>query len=193
MSTNVAAVLSVPQHAPTRAPSSRPISAVDTRPVARKTSALSYVGVSLLGIILIVAGQLALGAALGHGAYELSSAKNEKQQLAWTLQNARQDVQQLSAPQNIAANAEAQGMVINGSPAYLRLSDGAVLGVPGAAVDNAPVPMGGSGLVPNALIAGSPLAGGDGRVPGTAPGAPAEGTPPAAVSLDEGLPVPSTH
>ena len=50
-------------------------------------------------------------------------------------------------------------MVSNSSPAYLRLSDGAILGAPEAASAAAGTVTGGQGnLVPNALLAGVPLA-----------------------------------
>ena len=39
----------------------------------------------------------------------------------------------LDSPQNLAANAEGLGMVSNGNPVFLRLSDGAVLGAAGPA------------------------------------------------------------
>ena len=84
-------------------------------------------------------------------------------------------------------------MVSNSTPAYLQLSDGAVLGAPTSASGGA---AGAASLVPNALLAGVPLvtqlpAGGQGT--SVASGAPAAGTAPAAVTVADGLPSPTTR
>jgi hypothetical protein len=69
-----------------------------------------------------------------------------------------EDLNRVSSPQNLAANANALGMVSNSNPAYLRLSDGAVLGAPVPANGAAGTVTGGQGnLVPNSLLAGVPL------------------------------------
>ena len=88
-------------------------------------------------------------------------------------------------------------MVIDESPSYLRLSDGAILGAAEVAAGSSSVDAIGRGTVPNALIAQTPLV--------TAPDATNDGvpvetpmitdggvgnTPPA---LTDGLPTPSTH
>ena len=109
------------------------------------------------------------------------------------------DVAGLSSPQYLAANAAALGMVINESPSYLRLSDGAILGASQAAVGASSVDAIGRGAVANALITDTPLV--------TAPDATIEGAPVARrrrrdgdggvantpPPLTDGLPTPSTH
>ncbi|MCB1298201.1 MAG: hypothetical protein KDB08_04375, partial [Microthrixaceae bacterium] len=88
-------------------------------------------------------------------------------------------------------------MVINESPTYLRLSDGAVLGSGAAAGWLSTVDAIGRGAVPNALVAQTPLV--------TAPEATIAGAPVAAQAdpeagvpglpqpLSDGLPTPTTR
>ena len=93
---------------------------------------------------------------------------------------------------------EALGMMSNNTPAYLRLSDGAVLGSPtsGDGFKNLVASDGGS-LVPNSLLAGVALvttAPADGASAGTTqPGAPAAPAPTGPVALSNGLPGLSTR
>ncbi|MBK5239069.1 MAG: hypothetical protein JJE28_08195, partial [Actinomycetales bacterium] len=111
----------------------------------------------------------------------------------------------LASPQNLAANAEALGMVNNNTPVYLRLSDGAVLGSPEAASAGAGV-IGGGTLVANSLLSNVPLVttvaaeAAATAASQTAPGATGAGasvpTPVVAVGpvpLQNGLPGMSTH
>jgi hypothetical protein len=91
-------------------------------------------------------------------------------------------------------------MVSNSSPAYLRLSDGAILGAPEAASAAAGTVTGGQGnLVPNALLTGVALVNQHGAPekakavnPSTAsvPAAPAV---PPTIPLNGALPTPVTH
>jgi hypothetical protein len=93
-------------------------------------------------------------------------------------------------------------MLSNNTPAYLRLSDGAVLGSPtsGDGFKNLVASDGGS-LVPNSLLAGVPLvttAPADGAsalasAGTTQPGAPAAPAPTGPVALSNGLPGLSTR
>jgi hypothetical protein len=87
-------------------------------------------------------------------------------------------------------------MVIGGTPAYLRLSDSAIVGVPAAASGESPLQLGASSLVGNALIDDLSLV----TVPdqvvdpdAAAPGASDEPDVPATISLENGLPSPNTR
>lgn len=154
--------------------------------------------------VIAVAGALAIGGAqmvmsilTTQTSYELSSLTQHQRELTWKKQILYDDVAGLSSPQYLAANASALGMVIDESPSYLRLSDGALLGPSLAAVGASSVDAIGRPSVPNALIAERPLV--------TAPDATIEGAPVAAVDpgtdgasntpppLTDGLPTPSTH
>jgi hypothetical protein len=157
---------------------------------------LAYAVVAIGGVLAMVVAQLLLSVGLSHGAYEISALQQKQQTLGWQQQSASEDLLEVSSPQFIAANAQALGMVINGTPAYLRLSDAAVVGVPAAATEATEVPVGPSTLVANSLIDGVPLV----TVPGATVSADATGAgvanaaePVAPLSLENGIPAPQTR
>ncbi|MFC5791755.1 hypothetical protein EDM22_12905 [Agromyces tardus] len=168
------------------------------RALGRAKPRLVYAIVAVGSIGVIAIAQLLLSIAMTQGAYELDGYQIRQAQLARDEAKLSEDLDGVESPQFLAANAEALGMVPNSDPVYLRLSDGAVLGVPTAA-DGGAVASG--PLVPNSLIDGVPLvteqqaaqtpSGGQGAGIGAAPAAePAATTPPAPA---EGLPTPATH
>jgi hypothetical protein len=110
--------------------------------------------VTIGGIGVILLAQLMLSIVLADGAYQISSLQNQKHDAVLLQHSLSETLDLYNSPQHLAANAEALGMVTSSNPAYLRLSDGAVLGAP----SSAPVGAGGAAdLVPNALLAGRPL------------------------------------
>ncbi|MFC6355849.1 hypothetical protein [Luethyella okanaganae] len=186
----------------------RRIEIVASREQRRARPRLAYALVAVAGIVVIVVAQLLISVGLSQGAYEISSLQGAQKELARTAQTVSEDLDRVRSPQYLAANAEALGMVTNASPVMLRLSDGAVTGLPAGGAEGAP---GASALVPNSLLTGVPLvtqllqAGGQGAsapVPApTSVGAAGSGTPdvppatPAAsqLPLQNGLPSPTTH
>ncbi|MGY4856661.1 hypothetical protein [Cryobacterium sp. AP23] len=157
----------------------------------------------------VVVAQLLLSVGISQGAYEISALRASQVELGRTADSVSEDLIRVSSPQSLAANAEALGMVSNSTPAYLRLSDGAVLGAPASATGSE---VGAASLVPNSLLAGVPLvteqaAGGTGAsvvaaAPTTAAStAAATGTSTAtagaataaAVAVTDGLPSPTTR
>jgi hypothetical protein len=72
---------------------------------------------------------------LAQDAFRLHALQVQSRVLADQEQALQREVEQLQSPQSLASRATAQGMVPGGPPAFLRLSDGKVLGaaVPGAA------------------------------------------------------------
>ncbi|TFD91655.1 hypothetical protein E3T61_08045 [Cryobacterium lactosi] len=147
--------------------------------------------VACVGAIVIA--QLLLSVGISQGAYEISALRASQVELGRTADSVSEDLIRVSSPQSLAANAEALGMVSNSTPAYLRLSDGAVLGAPTSASGSQ---AGAASLVPNSLLTGVPLvtqvpAGGQGA--SVASGAPAAGTAPVAVTVADGLPSPTTR
>lgn len=162
---------------------------------------LAYAVVAVSGIAAITATQLLVSIAISQGAYELDALAATQSDLLRTAESVSEDLDRVSSPQFLAANAESLGMVPNANPVYLRLSDAAVLGAPGATA----LDVGDASLVPNKLIEGIPLAtdvapaGGSGASAPVAPAA--SGTPSVApatpvqpeVALQGGLPTPSTH
>lgn len=96
----------------------------------RKTPKVIHVLV-LLGIsFLIIVTQLFLSIWTASGAYEIAALQTELRDYSRTLQTLELENQYLEAPQNLSLKADALGMVASGNPAYLRLSDGTVIGNP---------------------------------------------------------------
>ena len=163
----------------------------------RRRPRFAYALVAVAGALAIGAAQVVLSIATTQGVYEEAALQQQVRELGWQQQSLSDAVAGLSSPQYLAANAASLGMVINQSPTYLRLSDGAVLGSGEAAGWLSTVDAIGRGLVPNALVAQTPLV--------TAPdatiaGAPAaeETAPDAGVAglpqpLADGLPTPTTR
>jgi hypothetical protein len=167
-------------------------------PARRRRPKLVYGVVAVVGAFLIAAAQMGLSIMTTQGSYELSALAKEQRELTYQKQMLYDDVAGLSSPQYLAANASALGMVIDESPSYLRLSDGAILGSSQAALGSSSVDALGRAAVPNALIADTPLVTEpDATIAG--PPAPVEeatvdggvsNTPP---PITDGLPTPSTH
>jgi hypothetical protein len=102
----------------------------------------------------IVVAQLLLSVGISQGAYEISALRASQVELGRTADSVSEELIRVSSPQSLAANAESLGMVSNSNAAYLRLSDGAVLGAPSSATGSQ---AGAASLVPNSLLAGVPL------------------------------------
>lgn len=174
----------------------RPVRAVPATAARRARPKLAYAVAAVSGVLVMVIVQLLLSVGLSQGAYEIAALQRQETTLGWQVQSASDELLQVSSPQFIAANAQALGMVINGTPAYLRLSDGAVVGVPAAATAETDIPVGAATLVANSLIDGVPLV----TVPGASVDPDAANTgvanaadPVAPVSLENGIPAPQTR
>jgi hypothetical protein len=176
---------------------------VPTRAQRRARPRALYAVVAVASLLVIVVAQLLLSIGISQGAYQLDTLQQKQTTLQRSLQAASEDLSRISSPQNLAANANALGMVSNSNPAYLRLSDGAVLGAPIAADGAAGTVTGGQGnLVPNSLLAGVPLAGQQAQGSAqqdaqaensTSTGAATGATTPPTVPLEGALPTPVTH
>ena len=176
-------------------PASRPARHLHAVPRTRRRPRLAYAIVAVAGALTIAAVQIVLSIATIQGVYEESALRQEARELGWQQQSLADSVTGLNSPQYLAANAASLGMVINQSPTYLRLSDGAVLGSGEAAGWISTVDAIGRGLVANSLVVNTPLV--------TAPdatisGAPVEVVPEAANNglpqpLTDGLPTPTTR
>jgi len=175
---------------------------VPSRSQRRARPRALYAVVAVGSLLVIVVAQLLLSIAISQGAYTLNTLQTQQTSLQRSLQAASEDLTRVSSPQNLAANANSLGMVSNSNPAYLRLSDGAVLGAPIAATGAAGTVTGGQGnLVPNSLLAGVGLA--NTQQPATPPATQAgnsastgAATPPTTaptVPLQGALPTPVTH
>jgi hypothetical protein len=118
---------------------------------------LRYIVVTLSGIFSILGIQLLLSIAVSGGAYEISALKGEMRKSHQELQIVAEDISALNSPGTLAGLATAMGMVADNNPAYLRLSDGVVIGEaqPAAAVSGPTiyaVTAGGEGAEPPAIV-----------------------------------------
>jgi len=117
---------------PTRSPSTaiNPRAIHPTRQAVSSATApkLRYIVVTLIGIFGILGVQLMLSIAVSGGAYEIAGLKSEVRNSQQELQVVAEDINALVAPDTLATLAASMGMVADNNPAYLRLSDSAVLG-----------------------------------------------------------------
>jgi hypothetical protein len=144
--------------APVEEPKRTHLEVVPTRSQRRARPRALYASIAVGALLAIVVAQLLLSIGISQGAYQLNSLQAKQTQLQRSYQAVSEDLGRVSSPQNLAANANALGMVSNSNPAYLRLSDGAVLGAPLPASGAAGTVTGGQGnLVPNSLLGGVPL------------------------------------
>jgi hypothetical protein len=88
--------------------------------------ALVVVGLLVGGMVML----LVLNTTLAQGAFEISSLTSTQNQRAVQEQQLLQQVALEEAPDSLQKRAAALGMVAVTSPVFLRLADGAVLGVP---------------------------------------------------------------
>lgn len=187
----MSAIPALPERAPVPAPRPTPLAAL---PARRRRPRLAYGLLAVAGALAIAAAQMLFSVLSTQSSFELSTLSQQQKEVNWQKQILDDRIAGLSSPQYLAANAAALGMVINESPSYLRLSDGAVLGPqqPSAATSSVDALVRGS--VGNALITDTPLvtepqATIDG--PPAPPAAPVDpATPP---PLSQGLPTPATH
>lgn len=189
MSSAIARALPVPEQPARRERHLRALGA----PERRRRPKLVYALTAVLGAVLIGAAQLALSIATTQTTYEIRELTEQQRSLTVQSQQLFDDVAGLSSPQYLAANATSMGMIVGGSPTFLRLSDGAVIGT-GEGADASSITVAGSTNVPNALIADTPLvttAAGAGQGE-TAPAEtqPTQELPPA---ISDGLPTPQTR
>ncbi len=176
------------------APARRHIEIAPTRSQRRARPRAVYALVTVAGLFAILVAQLLLSIVVSEGAYQISGLQQEQRELARDQQVLSEELQVLESPQHLAANAEALGMVNNSSTAYLRLADGAVLGVPVAAKASDGLRLGSDGgpLVPNRLLDGVPVASvTSSQTAETASEAPSAVGP--AASSPQGLPSPITR
>lgn len=187
----MSAIPVLPDPRPTPAPRRPALRAV---PAPRRRPRVAYGLLAVAGAVTIGAAQMLFSVLSTQSSFELSALTQQQKEVTWQKQILDDRIAGLSSPQYLAANAAALGMVINESPSYLRLSDGAVLGPQQPSASSSSVDALARGSVGNALITDTPLV--------TEPQATIDGPPPAPdpvtapatpPPLSAGLPTPTTH
>ncbi len=160
MSTNVAYAAPRTRSTASRPGTARPhIEIVSTRDQRRARPRTVYATLVIGGLFAVLLAQLLLSIGLSDGAYAIQSLQQKQRDLGRTQQVLSEDLERLSSPQNLAANAGAMGMVSNATPVYLRLSDAAVLGAPVAAsADESAAPLVGNVLLDDVKPAADQIA-----------------------------------
>lgn len=173
--------------APARTPQPRlrPV----TAPAPRRRPKLAYALVALGGALAIGAAQIGLSLAITQDSFALAQLTSQQRELDLRAGALQEELTGLSSPQLLATNAAGLGMVVAGSPSYLRLSDGAVFGAGTGAGSSSTVDPNGAGAVSNALLPAAPV-----ETPVTDDGvAAAETETPLPPAITDGLPSPTTH
>jgi hypothetical protein len=99
-------------------------------------------GVVMTGAVCVIAAQLLLSIGTAHGAYRLQALEARSDALTKQQQVQTEALRALAAPQRLAAQAAALGMVPDDTPANLDARTGAVLGSTTAATGSAATPGG---------------------------------------------------
>jgi hypothetical protein len=161
MTTNLAYALPAPGAIPDYAPATRPsrIRAVSPRAIRRPKPKLMYAMVATAVIFGIFMAQLLLTISLSGGAYAISHLQGTQRDLARQSSALSEKLDTLGSAQNLTSNAQALGMVGSSSMAFLRSSDGKVIGTATAAKAGTSTPQrpASENSVPNYLLTGVPV------------------------------------
>lgn len=133
MSAMTARTVSTARRLPVRAlpQGARPTAATALRLVPQRRSSAPRAPFITMVVLLLAGGLLgllALNTVLAEGAFRVHTLKAETKALADQEQTLEREVETLRTPRNLAERASELGMVQGSTPAFLRLSDGAVLG-----------------------------------------------------------------
>jgi hypothetical protein len=137
----------------------RRVQIVTTRAQRRARPKLVYgLGATAVLFAIFIA-QLLITIALSSGAYTITGLQSTEQGLGRTSSALNERLDTLGSSQNLEANAIALGMVNSSQAAFLRLSDGAVLGTASPAGASATTTPGSASTdaVPNSLLTTIPL------------------------------------
>lgn len=94
----------------------------------RRAFTLRYAIAAIVGIAVIAAVQVSIALVTTQESFVLADRMQTQRELAWEQQALESVVIGLGSPQALAQQASNQGLVVNGSPHYLRLSDGVLIG-----------------------------------------------------------------
>ncbi|MGF3055016.1 hypothetical protein [Microbacterium sp. YY-01] len=113
---------------------------------------MAYAAVALVGAAVIALIQIVLSIAITQDSFRVAELTQQNRELTWQAQAASEAIAGSSSPQQLALRAAELGMVVDGSPSYIRLSDGAVIGAGTEAQGVSSVNPDRAGGIPNALL-----------------------------------------
>ncbi|MFE9690035.1 hypothetical protein [Micromonospora sp. NPDC005806] len=89
-----------------------------------------FVGLILVLVVGGVLGILAVNTKINENAFRLEKLQQQQAKLDVDQQELEKEIAEQKAPGNLTANARKLGLVESGEPAYIRLPDGKMIGVP---------------------------------------------------------------
>lgn len=182
-------------------PAPRPhIEIAPSRQQRRARPTVAYSVITVASLFVIFAAQLLLSIVVSDGAYQIATLQSQQKELLRSQEALTESLDLAASSQNLAINATNLGMVPAGSPLFLDLETGAVVGAPGADAVARPGCGANCNLIANDLLTGmvpvskTPTAPATtsttpGATAPTAPTAPAPTTPAPITAL----PAPVTH
>ncbi|NBQ92423.1 MAG: hypothetical protein EBT82_00175 [Micrococcales bacterium] len=99
-----------------------------TRSLASSQNLASLVKRGVIGLVLVLLANLAVAALCNQSIYQISSLKQQNEELGTQTQVVQQQVDSLRSPQNLANSARSLGMIVNSNPVFLKVATGKVLG-----------------------------------------------------------------
>lgn len=138
------------------------LTVVQGAPMRRSATGFSLICGALLALGLIAL--LLLNTARAEQSFALSSLQNSQTTLADNEEQLRGELSSVSAPQQVALAAQAQGMVQAGEVTYVRASDRKVLGVAGRSAAADPFTVGTLPDTPASAVADKAVAASSGAV-----------------------------
>lgn len=125
--------------------------AMASGPTRKRRPKLFYASVAMVIVFGTIVAQIALSVMTSSNAFEIDALQTANKTVSRTYEQVKQTVAELSSPQHLAFSAEKLGMVSSSTPAYLRLSDGKIIGHPTRTGSTAKLLNGSAvNLVPNA-------------------------------------------
>ena len=100
------------------------------RTSSRRAARMPFMALVSLLLVGGVAGLLFFNTSMQQTSFTATALENRAERLEAQRQGLQMDLEKLRNPQRIAVRAKGMGMVRGGNPAFVRLSDGAVLGKP---------------------------------------------------------------
>ncbi|MDZ5442749.1 hypothetical protein U2F26_08380 [Micromonospora sp. 4G57] len=89
-----------------------------------------FVGLILVLVVGGVLGILLVNTKINENAFKLEKLEQQQAKLDVDQQQMEKEIAEQKAPGNLTANARKLGLVESGEPAYIRLPDGKMIGVP---------------------------------------------------------------
>src|SRR5438034_7769055 len=99
-------------------------------PVPVTTPRTPFVALVLVVVVTGVLGILVLNTKINENAFKLQALRDKQARLDLQQQQLDQDLALAASPNSLAASARRLGLVPAGTPAFIRLPDGRILGVP---------------------------------------------------------------